>query len=360
MTVTLDDGCRLAADYFPAGEAGSEARKEGSPGTVLIRTPYGKADYGPQAESWNRAGFDVVVQDVRGRYGSSGDWIPYATEGDDGTATVQDLEARGLLHGPLLLAGASYDAHCALETARVLETVRALETPEGSPPGLARPTAVVAMVPALGLFETAYDPQGNPRFRDRIGWWHQHGFGRESGPGLSGPELDGLVARAGQDGPLGLMDDAVHGPGVHGPGAAAAWHRLWEAPPLDLHARYGHLGTPLLVIGGRKDFFAEETIRLADAWAQGRTELLWGPWGHRLAKDLGPQEARALRDQGGLLGCIRDWARTLPDVPMTREFTETRPGHFAWRRTERARLRHEPESHASQASLDTPHESRTS
>lgn len=341
LSVTLADGCRLLADHYPVPGPDTTGRARG---TVLLRTPYGRARHRAQAASWNRAGFDVVVQDVRGRYGSEGEWRPYRSEGDDGAATVRSLASQGVLRGRVLLAGASYDAHCALEAARTLE----LGDPGEAVPGRSEPAvAVVAMVPALGLFETAHDPQGRPRLRDRIGWWHQHGFARESGPPLPDDELDRLCDQARRHGVLSVVED-----GVHGPGASAAWRRLWAASPLDLTARYGSLRTPLLVIGGSRDFFAAETLRLAGAWGQGRTELLWGPWGHRLAADLEPRRQAALRAAGGLLHRISSWSEAPPEHARTWAFDSrdtgsqdlAGPAGPAWRPAARDELPATPSS----------------
>src|SRR5579859_5704908 len=81
VTVAFDvearmrDGVVLRADvYRPAGE--------GPWPTLLIRTPYGKRTLSVTA--WEgvdpveaaRLGCIVVVQDVRGRFGSDGEWDP--------------------------------------------------------------------------------------------------------------------------------------------------------------------------------------------------------------------------------------------------------------------------------------------
>lgn len=304
LDITADDGVRLTADHYRA-----PAEREAQ-GAVLIRTPYGRAQYAAQAHAWCRAGYDVVVQDVRGRYGSAGAWNPYDKEGADGAATVRYLAGNGLLRGPLILAGASYDAHCAVEAARVLEKERAPEETRRPVAAAPKPLAVVAMVPALGLCETAREPDGTPRLRDRIGWWHQHGFGKESRHPLPAAELRRIYRQAEERGMdwmfHNLMDDATYGPG-----STAGWKRLWDATPADLHGLYGQLNTPLLMISGQRDFFVAEAANLVRAWgsAAPRTlvETLWGPWGHRLANDLGAGAAAALRQQGGLMARIKDF-----------------------------------------------------
>ncbi|MEC5181388.1 CocE/NonD family hydrolase [Arthrobacter sp. CG_A4] len=335
----LEDGVILAADSYHSSKRGR------TQGTILIRTPYGRGQYGAQAGAWQRAGYDVVVQDVRGRYGSTGEWHPYAREGHDGAATAASLARAGLLRGPLVLAGASYDAHCALEAARTLET-------SGS---AIRAAAVVAMVPALGLFETARDPDGTPRFGDRIGWWHMHGFGRESAPPLAPAELGRRCRIAAKQGPEQLVHDAEYGPG-----ARAAWARLWSAPRTDLKARYGRRNTPLLLVSGQNDFFAAEALAMADAWSGGMTGLLWGPWGHRLAGDLDAGTAAELRADGGLMARIQDFLASIRNgTPATEslEFSLAPETGYAWLPAERDGLLRRASTSA--APHRVPHETQS-
>ncbi len=76
------DGVTLRADiYRPAGD--------GQYPTLLQRTPYNKdgaAEFGRKAAA---RGYLVVVQDVRGRYTSEGEWYPFKYESNDGYDTVE-------------------------------------------------------------------------------------------------------------------------------------------------------------------------------------------------------------------------------------------------------------------------------
>lgn len=95
------DGVTLYADiYRPVGD--------GNFPVLLQRTPYNKdntADFGRMAAEH---GFMVVVQDVRGRYTSEGEWYPFKHETDDGYDTVE--WAAGLPHsnGKVGMFGGSY------------------------------------------------------------------------------------------------------------------------------------------------------------------------------------------------------------------------------------------------------------
>src|SRR5580658_9296878 len=81
VTMKTRDGVTLRADiYRPAGD--------GKFPTLLERTPYNKAnvaDFGSRAAAH---GYLVVVQDVRGRYSSDGDWYTFKDETEDGYDTV--------------------------------------------------------------------------------------------------------------------------------------------------------------------------------------------------------------------------------------------------------------------------------
>ena len=83
------DGVTLRADiYRPAAE--------GSYPVLLTRTPYDKQLMWPIGQKGAGRGFIVVIQDVRGRYTSEGEWYPFKYEMNDGYDTVE--WAAGLPH----------------------------------------------------------------------------------------------------------------------------------------------------------------------------------------------------------------------------------------------------------------------
>lgn len=95
------DGVTLKADiYRPAGD--------GTFPVLLQRTPYNKdneADFGRKAVA---RGFMVVVQDVRGRYNSEGEWYTFKHEIDDGYDTVEWAAALPHSNGKVGMFGGSY------------------------------------------------------------------------------------------------------------------------------------------------------------------------------------------------------------------------------------------------------------
>jgi hypothetical protein len=95
------DGVTLRADvYRPAGE--------GTFPVLLQRTPYDKTNAADFALRAVARGYMVVVQDVRGRYTSEGEWYTFKHESEDGYDTVE--WAAGLPHanGKVGMFGGSY------------------------------------------------------------------------------------------------------------------------------------------------------------------------------------------------------------------------------------------------------------
>jgi len=106
------------------------------PGTIVIRTPYGAATRSPVALAARllaESGHHVIVQDVRGRYGSEGRFVPFENERADGADTLRWVVAQPWSTGRVGLFGASYIAYaawCAL--AEVPELVSAMVSVIGS------------------------------------------------------------------------------------------------------------------------------------------------------------------------------------------------------------------------------------
>ena len=106
VPVAMRDGTRLFADiYRPAGG--------GRYPVLLQRTPYDKssADTRVRALDAIRAaqeGFAVVIQDVRGRYASEGDFYTFVNESSDGYDTVEWAASQGWSSGRVGMYGGSY------------------------------------------------------------------------------------------------------------------------------------------------------------------------------------------------------------------------------------------------------------
>ncbi|HKH48368.1 MAG TPA: CocE/NonD family hydrolase [Thermoanaerobaculia bacterium] len=87
--------------------------------TVLVRTPYDAADPGhlQLAGALVRRGFAVVLQNVRGRYGSEGTFSPFLHEREDGAATLGWLAGQPWCDGRVVPFGLSYSTYTAFALA---------------------------------------------------------------------------------------------------------------------------------------------------------------------------------------------------------------------------------------------------
>ena len=95
------DGVTLRADiYRPAGE--------GTFPVLLTRTPYDKSGEIENSRLAAARGYLVVVQDVRGRYTSEGEWYPFKHEMEDGFDTVEWAAALPHSNGKVGMFGGSY------------------------------------------------------------------------------------------------------------------------------------------------------------------------------------------------------------------------------------------------------------
>jgi putative CocE/NonD family hydrolase len=102
---TMRDGVRLGADvYVPVGLGAVPA--------ILLRVPYGRrtADMGLDTvgEFFARKGYACVVQDVRGKFSSEGEFDPGVHEVDDGYDTVGWATEQAWCDGRVGLWGESY------------------------------------------------------------------------------------------------------------------------------------------------------------------------------------------------------------------------------------------------------------
>ena len=102
VAVKMRDGTTLLADIFRPDAAG------GFP-VLLQRTPYDKnygTEFGLKAAA---RGYVVIIEDVRGRYASEGEWYPFKNEMNDGYDTVEWAAALPFSTGKVGMFSGSYD-----------------------------------------------------------------------------------------------------------------------------------------------------------------------------------------------------------------------------------------------------------
>jgi putative CocE/NonD family hydrolase len=104
LRAEMDDGTMLLADRWAPGGAVAGGRP-----TVLVRSPYGRRQFVGVlfGRLLAERGLQVVIQSVRGTFGSGGDFSPF-DERADGLATLRWLRAQPWHSGPIGTLGPSY------------------------------------------------------------------------------------------------------------------------------------------------------------------------------------------------------------------------------------------------------------
>jgi hypothetical protein len=104
LRAPMDDGAVLLADRWVARDAADRPKP-----TVLVRSPYGRRQFVGLlfGRLLAERGLQVVIQSVRGTFGSGGDFNPF-DERADGLATLRWLRAQPWHAGPIGTLGPSY------------------------------------------------------------------------------------------------------------------------------------------------------------------------------------------------------------------------------------------------------------
>jgi putative CocE/NonD family hydrolase len=130
VRVKMRDGVELVADIVrPADNAKHPA--------ILERTPYGREIMSQlEGEWWARRGYVHIVQDVRGRNDSAGEWLPFVNERKDGYDTIDWIAKQDWSDGKVGMIGGSYVGW--VQWAAAVEAHPALKciVPQVSPPDL--------------------------------------------------------------------------------------------------------------------------------------------------------------------------------------------------------------------------------
>jgi len=247
LQFTTGQGITLAQDvYLPPGE--------GPFPVVLIRTPYGKFQYEGDGRFFARRGFATVVQDVRGKFGSDGHFLPFKYETTDGLATLDWLQQQSWCNGRVGIYGISYSGFCGLTLAN-----------KNHP-------ALRAVINFSGWVEPEKmaAPGGANHLMLNLTWLlHEE---TQTARNLQDYELDSLfyfLPLAGVFRSIGLESKAWEDPDLLG-----AVNRDFD---------YGKVTIPILHLTGAYDFVKEATVRaFREMEKNGKAEqsLIFGPWFH--------------------------------------------------------------------------------
>ena len=129
VRIRMPDGVQLAASlYLPRGEHRNLA-------TVLMRLPYGRRDYGELSQLllFAKHGYAVLVQDVRGKFESEGEFgTPWEHGTEDGVATLDWIVRQPWSNGKVGTFGCSALGELQYVLARARHPAHAAMIPAGA------------------------------------------------------------------------------------------------------------------------------------------------------------------------------------------------------------------------------------
>jgi len=239
--VAMRDGVKLATDvYLPEGK--------GPFPVLLSRTPYGRVGHGGGAAGLVRAGVACVVQDMRGRFDSEGENMPFIGcgwgEHQDGVDTLAWLRQQPWCNGKIGTIGGSAGG--------ITQNLLAGAATNGV-------TAQHITVAAASLFHDAVYTGGALRKADIENW-------------TTGNKFD----------PKALLLMRTH----------TSYDDYWRQ--LDTALKFSVMNAPAIHVGGWFDMFAQGTIdefvgrqHHGGPGARGRQKLVMGPWEHGGARKEG-------------------------------------------------------------------------
>lgn len=313
VKIPVRDGVELAADM-------ARPTAEGRYPTILVRTPYGRASSAIEGEWWARRGYAFVVQDVRGRGDSKGDWNPFMPERADGFDTIDWISKQTWSDGNVGMIGGSYlgmvQWQAAVEKPPALKCI----VPQVSPPDM--------------FYNIPYD-HGIPFLFGAV-WWARVVQGAEGVGAAFAPitNLKGLLNL-----PITKADDGMLGYDV--PFVDDWWRKTTNKAfgPANFQDDLQRVDIPALMISGWWD---GDGIGTKTNWERMRANakpnqyLIYGPWTHLFNTtssmgdvDYGPQAILELNSV--YLRWFDRWLKEKPvlgDMPRVKIFVT---GANEWR-----------------------------
>ena len=280
----MRDGSVLMANIFQPAEGGPYP-------VALTRTPYGK-DYMtgfPYMDVVRLAqcGFIVVIQDVRGRGGSQGEWELFANEGQDGYDSVEWAASLENSNGSVGMWGFSYLSYTQWAAALLkpphLKAIIPTFTPTNFYNGvytrggaLELGILVHLLLNSLGMETLFKRYQGHPQeTMQAIGKFIEAVDSIPNG-GMDALSLEELKPLKDTDIGIDLIKELVANP----------FAEKYSQPPYALYDRIAQVDIPSCNIAGWSDIFLQDTINCFTALQENATssspshKLLIGPWAH--------------------------------------------------------------------------------
>ena len=238
VRIAMRDGVHLATDiYLPEGD--------GPFPVIFSRTPYGRVTMGKGGIGFAQNGIAFVMQDMRGRFDSEGENLPFVGcgwgEHQDGVDTMEWLKKQKWCNGRIATIGGSAGG--------ITQNLLAGAAPDGL-------KAQYISVAAASLYSDASYIGGAFRKADADGWMIHNKF-------------DPRALETGHAHPY--YDDY--------------WRKF------DTSLKFPQMNVPAVHIGGWFDMFAQATINefvgrqhSGANGSRGAQKLVMGPWTHGIGK----------------------------------------------------------------------------
>lgn len=255
VTVPMRDGVLLSANVFRPGALGRYP-------AILLRTPYNKGNaITPAFQSFVSRGYAVVVQDVRGRYASSGIFEPINQEINDGDDTLNWIARQSWSDGGVGMYGGSY-----------LGIVQWKAAMSGNP-------HLKAIFPYVSgdddYRDRFYSPGGAMKIGHRLLWFEEN----MRVPKFTAPDFRIYVASLPERG----ADIAATGHRLEDWRRVAshpAYDAFWKATSVREHLKDIHV--PVYSVGGWYDNYVEsdlDAFSIHHRYSPG-DRIMIGPWAH--------------------------------------------------------------------------------
>jgi len=292
----MSDGTELLSDHYYPPDYPTDSPTDGPPSatqvsparirrnpTLLMRQPYGRDIASTVVYAhpvwFARHAYNVVIQDVRGRGGSQGEFYPFRNEARDGAETIAWLRVRPESNGRIGMYGFSYQG--------MTQLLAAAEQPEG----------LVCIAPGMttaDLYHGWFYNNGALRLASSLGWGLQ--MLKEDTRRLKLREASDRLESAGAN--LAFQTSVLpfrEHPAIHGeqvPRYVLDWFdhdetgEYWSS--MDVSASLDKIEIPALHVSGWYDMFLKGSVEgflalrelARSEFARANQYLIAGPWVH--------------------------------------------------------------------------------
>jgi putative CocE/NonD family hydrolase len=275
----MSDGVELVSDHYYPRQTDTHEKAP----TLFMRQPYGRDIASTVVYAhpvwFARSGYNVAIQDVRGRGDSGGEFYPFRNEARDGAESIAWLRARAECNGKIGMYGFSYQG--------MTQLLAAAEQPDG----------LVCIAPgmcAVDLYRGWFYANGALRLASALGWGLQmlKADARRKSLREASDRLEQAWANLrAQTGVLPIREHpALHGEGL--PQYVLDWLDHDEAgeywSELDVSRKLERICVPGLHIAGWYDTYLAgsihgfESLRASAGtkFAREHQYLIAGPWQH--------------------------------------------------------------------------------